>query len=794
MYFNTYIRNLLKNPFHSVINIVGLAIGIAGFVLIMLYVQFEFSYDKFNLNYQNIFRAEQNYGGSGQLVALLQPPAGSALAQDYPEVKKQTSFQALQPTTVLSSSDDVLINVQNGWLAQSSFFEVFDYKLIKGVYENILEEPFSIVLNESTASKLFGDEDPIDKIVKWDQRFSCKVTGIVEDSPVNSHISYNYFISYSSYSDSRLRGENFMNDWTTFGPLVYLVMDPDLDLNTFNAKIHDFFRTHIDSNYPSHLYIKPLSKLHFYSNVLGELGPRGDIKKVMILIAIAILILLIAMANFINLSTARAGKRSKEVGIKKVVGAFRPQLILQFLFEAFITIILALLFAITIIYLVLPEFSAMVGRDLELSQISYLYSALFLTSLVLLTTILSGLYPAFVISSFSPLSILKSSSNSGSGFAIKLRNALVVFQFSISIVLVISTAIIYKQTQFLKNTNLGFDKERILNTGFSVHDLSIMDKQMNLKAELLQNPEIENVSISNYVPGFNGRSFATFWEGSQQGESVHINQNFIDLNYLDMYSIKIVEGRPFVREDYNDTITYCLINETAKKRFNWDVSVGKTVGPGYKVVGVMKDFYFASVKEKILPLIYLPLIKNERIMGRAYSFSVQFQKGKGKEVMAFIEKKHSSFFPNDVCEFWNFDTNFMNSFRNEENILKTTAYFSILAVIIACMGLLGLTSFVVQTKNKEIGIRKVFGASSTIIIKQLLKIFSKWLLIANIIAFPVAYYFINNWLDTFPYRIKLGFIEFIFGAILIFVIAISSVIVQSFKASIKNPVETLKYE
>lgn len=786
------IRNLFRQKGYSFINITGLAIGMALFILIALYIQFEFSFDKFHKNRNRIFRVEEDFDGKGRLMSFTHAPLGPTLMKDYPEVLQYVRIFNMGTSQLLSYQEENKFYENGGWWGEPALFDIFDYDLIKGDPKTALTEPFSIVLSESMAAKYFSDEDPLGKILRLNNTNNCKVTGIIEDHPPNTHIQYDFFVSLSS--NKSIIGEDCLDAWGRMWTFTYVVLEEHISLTDFNQKVHGYLRKYIREDYPSHVYLKPLTRIHFYSNILGEIGPSGDMNRIIIFSAIGVFILLIAGVNFMNLSTARSTQRAKEIGLRKVVGASRRNLIIQFLCESLFFSFLATLLSILIASLLVEEFNAIISRDLS---IAFIWNPIFLSGLFLMTLIvgiMAGIYPAFLLSLFQPANIFTDRflSGSKSGF---VRKSLVVFQFTISIILIIGVIIIHQQMHYMKNKNLGIDKENIVVTEFRNMDIRTVIKYESLKYELLKNPYISNVSTSRFIPSFNGAStILTQWEGANEDSDLYVFLNSIDIDFVDTYGIELMEGRNFHPGDFQENAYSRIINESAVQGFGWENAIGKRLGEDYIVVGVIKDFHFSSLRDAIAPMILSPLSEPRPGTRARNQLSIKISPENKDETCEFIEKKYQEFFPNDIFEYRFFEEDFDWMYRAENRMAKTIRIFSIAAIFIACLGLFGLASYTAERRTKEIGVRKVLGASVPNIVMHLSREFTKWVLIANIIAWPVAYYAMSKWLQGFAYRTTIGPWIFALSALLALMIALLTVSYQSIKAALMNPVKSLKYE
>ncbi|MCU0643760.1 MAG: ABC transporter permease [bacterium] len=791
-YLKITLRNIAKQKGYSFINITGLALGMALFILIARYIQFEFSFDKFHQNFDRIHRVEYNYDGKGRFIAFSHLPIGAALVRDFPEIEQYTRFLNMDNGKLLSAGDDRKFAEDQGWWAEQSFFDVFSYKLLKGDPNTALAEPNCIVLSEKLAKKYFPDEEPLGKVMRYENRFDCKVTGVIENCPANTHIQYAFLISYPTFK--AIAGNDYFDSWVQIANFTYVLLAENTNLEELNTKLHDVLKKYWREDVEIPVYLKPLAQFHFHSNILGELGQRGDMSKIVIFSAIGLFILLIACINFMNLATARSARRTKEIGMRKVVGANKLFLIQQFLSESILFALLALLLATVLAEIFLPLFNNMIGRTLTLNFIDNWRLSFSLIGIALIVGLIAGSYPAFYLSAFQPAAILKSPAFSQSSNS-SVRKFLVVFQFVISIILIIGTLIIYRQMRYMRTTDLGYNHDQILLTQLIRMDRETISKYHAFKNELLANPYIINASISQDVPSFNSSSIVVMgWEGSNEGDRAYVNINRIDDKFLDTYKIQLIEGRNFLTTEPSDSIINCIINESALKRLGWDRAIGKRLARNLRVIGLVKDFHYASLRFEINPMVLFPPGEPNPARRTRDFLSIKIASKNIDETLEFIKNKFQSIFPNEIFVYRFFDEDFDFMYHQEIRVAKTIGYFSILAIFIACLGLFGLASFMAEQRTKEIGVRKTLGASIPGIILLLSKEFTRWILLAAILAWPVGYLVMNKWLQSFAYRINMGILIFILAGVLALLIALATVSYQAIKAALANPVESLRYE
>jgi len=791
-YLKITLRNIAKQKSYSFINIAGLALGLALFILIARFIQFEFSFDQFHKNYDQIHRVEYNLDGKGRLIAFSHPPLGTLLSRDFPEIEQFTRFLNMDNGVLLSTNNDQKYTEDDGWWAEHTFFEVFSYQLLQGDPKTALVESNCIVLSQKLAEKYFPDEEPLGKVLRYNNTIDCKVTGVLENCPANSHIQYSFLISYPTYKT--IAGSDYFDSWNNIANYTYVLLAKDTNLEALNARLSTVLKKYWRDDLEVPLYLKPLAQFHFHSNVVGEIGQRGDMNKIIIFSAIGLFILLIACINFMNLATARAAKRTKEVGLRKVIGANKFSLVQRFLFESLLFALVALMLAGFLAEIFLPLFNKIIGRTLTLGlgdDWQFIAGLFFITIIV---GIIAGSYPSFFLSSFQPAFILRNPSATP-GVSSAIRKFLVVFQFVISIVLIIGTLVIYRQMHYMRHTDLGFNDEQIIINQFPRMDKETVSKYETLKNELRSNPDIIDATISRDVPSFNSSSIVILdWEGSHEGDRAYVNVNQIDENFLATYNIKLVDGRNFSGNESRDTVNYCIINEAAVKRFGWEQAIGKRLGGNMNVIGVIKDFHYASLRFQIEPLVLFPHREpNPASRARNY-LSLKIAPHHLDETLAFFKNKYEAFFPNDVFSYHFFDEDFDFMYRHEARFAKTISYFSVIAIFIACLGLFGLASFTAEQRTKEIGIRKICGAAVSGIVAMLSRDFIKWILMANVIAWPIAYLIMKKWLQNFAYHIDIGWWIFLCAGVLALIIALLTVSYQSIRAATENPVKALRCE
>jgi len=802
-YVKVALRNLTRFKAYSVINITGLAVGMACCILILLYVFDELSYDRFHKNSDRIYRVAitGNLGGNDFTAAVSAPPLRNTLMNDYPEVVSATRVKNFG-FPVLRYGDKVFSEERFFWV-DSTFFDVFTVEFVKGNPKTALNLPESVVLTERMARKYFGNEDPIGKLINSDNRRDYKITGVVKEFPRNSHFHFDFLASLSSYAFVDQQG------WLNNDQYTYFLLQDDYPVERFEEKLHKIVETYAWPvverflNVPAEelkksgaryeYFLQPLTDIHLYSNLDAEVEPNGDITYVYIFSLIAAGILLIACINFTNLSTARSANRVKEVGVRKTLGSSRQQLIKQFLTESILMSFIAVVISLIIIEIALPFFGDLVDKQLSFGLFTNIYSVPLIIVFILLVGTLAGGYPAFYLSSFNPVKVLKKETGH-SGKNPWLRNSLVVVQFAVSITLFIGTVIVYNQLDYISNKKLGFNKEQIV----VVKKTDDIGRHMeSFRNDLKSVPGVINASNSINIFGESIGNTPYKLYGTNDNHLMNIM--LADHNFASVYGIEMAKGR-FYSEEYRSDTLSIVMNETAAREFGiLDDPIGKQIvhaheegedPPVYNLVGVMKDFHYQSLHRRIEPVIIR--LFNANGFGRNVSVKVSPDNIDGKlEEIKNIWHKYAG---NQAFEYVFFDEEFAKLYAAEKRTSTIVTIFSVLAILIACLGLLGLAAFTTEQRTKEVGIRKILGASVPGIVILLLKDFAKCVLISNLIAWPIAYFALKRWLEDFAYRIDIEIWVFVIASLAAILIAIFTVSYQSIKAAVANPVKSLRYE
>ena len=784
-----FFRSFKKHPGYAISNLSGLAVGMATFVLIFLFVTYEFNWNTYNEKYNRIYRIQQKvlFQNSTDIYTQTGFPLAGELESKIPEIQKAITVHTIWGE-YLSSTEELSFYEKKGYYAGPDIFDVFTYHFAEGDPKEALSEPFSIVLTKELAQKYFPGEDAFGKLIKTSQNKALKVTGIIEDLPPNLDLRPNYIVSISTYK--------FITDWKDFDKLknisagisqTYVLLKPGTDVKAVNKKIYNFVDNYVPDNIKK-LYLKPLSEVHLTSN------ERNDIEIALLYIGlIAVFVLLLACINFINLSTANSHLRTKEIGIRKTIGASKFVLFKQFINEAVMYSLLSMIGAFILVQLFLPAFNTIVERQLTFSLAGNLKFIILMITVFIVTGVLAGIYPALYLSSFRPVDVLRGnmtlfSKKSRSTSKSFIRRALVTFQFVVSISMIIVTTFIINQVNFMKNMDLGFIKDNLLLC--RVYGEVSNGNFETLRNDLLHNQNIEDASISITAP-FNG-----LWtkeitkEGSLPDEKTNIEYNAAGYNFLNTYKIKLESGRNFSREFPTDSGA-CLINETAVKDFGWQDPIGKKIDDNrYTIIGVMKDFHPYSVHEKIHPY-YLTL--NNGKLSQNNIYSIRVRPSDQDNTIRFIKEQFRNYFPDAIIEVAAFDNNFDAGTKGVWEIVeKIFFFFSIIAVLIAANGLFGLVSFAMQRRTKEIGIRKVFGAEAAGLYLLTSREFLALLLIAVLFALPSGYIVSKTTPGAYKYSMQVT--DYFIGIGLMFITALLAMMYHTTKAVFSNPVESLRSE
>jgi putative ABC transport system permease protein len=783
------VRNIKRNKGFTFINFTGLTVGLTCFLLILVFVKFELSYDRYHENTDSIYRiivdTHEFYMGKDQ-VSVTQGPLAAALKEELPEV---VNACRIRDNSVLIKHKEQLFS-ETIFYADSGIFDLFTFPMVSGSAKTAMKEPYSLLLTRNGAEKYFNDQNPLGQTLLIDNR-AYQVTGILENIPENSHFKFDYLSPMSTYAD--IRGENRVNRWMNWNFYTYIQLREDTDLAQLEPKLTELLRRHNEKSTQT-LRIQPLKDIHFYGKANFDIEPNADIRNIYLFSAIALFILFIACFNYMNLSTARASRRAKEVGMHKVIGATRRSLVRKFLTESFLFALAALFLSIGLIKLLLPAFSVLMRRELNFNLITQGDTLFILLGVVMFVGLASGLYPAVILSSFQPVSILKGDYKLTARGSFFFRNSLVSLQFVISIALIICSLTMYKQNRFLRDKDLGLVTDYTMSVYCSGDIYAI-------RREFENYPGILDLTLSDRIPVSVTGASSGEWEGKTEEEHLIVYQIDVDYNFFNFYGIELLAGRNFSKEMATDDETY-ILNEAAVRAIGWKDPLEKRFGFDKKnlgpVIGMVKDFHFAPLNLNIEPLAISLLAseKEERHYSgaRGARFSLKVSPEDIPGTIAYVESTWKKFYPDRIFRYSFLDDTLDRMYRREQRLGTMFTYFTLLAIVIAGLGLFGMVLFTVEQRTKEIGIRKVLGASISDISFLLTKNFLRLVLIANLIAWPIGWFVMHKWLQDFAFKISLGPWIFILSTLLALLFATVTVSFQSVRAASSDPVESLRQE
>ncbi|MDN3547887.1 ABC transporter permease [Mucilaginibacter aquaedulcis] len=805
-YIKTAFRSLLKNKGFTVINILGLALGLATCLLIVLYVVDELSYDRYNTKAARIYRVNEDLklGDNSVKYAVCMPPLAKTLKTEYPFVENAVRLKNAGTSHIKKGNFNISEN--RIAFADPALFDVFTLPMINGNPSSALAEPNSVVITETTAQKYFNSTNAVGKTLLFNDNTLCKVTGVIKDIPKQSHFNFDFFISMSSFADSR------SNEWLRSDYNTYVLLKDASDAKKLEAGFPDLLKKYSGAQMQAELNMSieafeksgsyfrmnliPLTDIHLHGSLSGELGPNTTTQYIYIFSAIGIFILLIACVNFMNLSTARSSNRAREVGVRKVLGSPRKYLIAQFLTESTLLTFFATLIAFVAAILLLPLFNQLSGKEILITARSLAWILPVLLFIVLFIGALSGSYPAFYLSSFQPVDVLKGKLVAGFKGG-RLRSFLVVFQFSISIILIVGTLVVYNQLNYIQTKNLGYNRNQVL----IVQNVFELNKQAKIfKQEMKEIPGVINATMTGFLPTSHWSNTAIYYRDASldQKRSMFPQSWEIDEDYVNTLSMQMTAGRSFSRDMQTDS-TGIVINEAAAKFLGFKEPLNKTIYRSlggkntidnvrkYHIVGVVKDFNFNSLRQAVEPVV-MTLAENNGAL------SIRVNTTNLPALLSQIKDKWRNIAPNVQINYSFMDQEFDASYRSEQLTGKVAVVLTSLAILIACLGLFGLAAYAAEQRTKEIGIRKVLGASVSAIAGMLSKDFIKLVFIAILISAPAAWYLMNKWLQGFAYRISIQWWILVLAGVAALFIAVITVSFQSIKAAIANPVDSLKNE
>jgi putative ABC transport system permease protein len=783
----TAVRHIRKHSGYSLLNIIGLTLGISSALLLIIYVSDEMSYDRYHENADRIYRVSSKITETDDQFTwnVAQIPMGPQVVQDYPEVQSFVRFINM-PRALYRFEDKENIE-ENFYYADSTLFDIFTYKILKGEVRSAVKDPGKIVLTKTVAARYFGDADPVGKSITTGNS-TFQVTGVIEDVPYNSHFRFDAVAARNNLPKQ-------LGTWGNFGVFTYLLFPRDFDVKAFGTKIQGMYDAHMKTIFEPlkikiEYLLEPITRIHLYSTNPGEPEPTGSITYVIIFGIVALFLVLIAAMNYMNLATARSISRAREVGLRKVVGSRRGPLVAQFLSESVVLTIISLIISVLLLIILLPKFNLLAGKSFDLSIMHSPQVIITVIGVIIIIGLVGGSYPALFLSRFSPTTVLKGEITQGSAGSL-FRKILVVIQFTISVAMIICTLVVFRQLKYLKTLDQGFNQENVI--ALQLNGREMIRKYPVLKSSLLENNEIKYVTSTNTQIG-EGSGKVIFNMETDQGMSPRgINFAVVDHDFVDALGIKMISGRDFRQDMPSDTINSVVVNETLADRLGWNDAIGKKVvlGDGAfinaRVIGVMKDYHQTGMYNEIESLLLVYRERNNIIY-------VKLSGNNTGQTISFIENKWKEVFPGLPFTYTYLSERFNRQFEADEKRGFIFTLFTILAILIACLGLFGLASYMVEHRTKEIGIRKVFGADEGVIVRMISKEFLLLIAVSIVIATPVAYYFMSNWLENYVYRTGIGVLLLLLATVLTVVITFITISYKAYQAAILNPASSLKTE
>lgn len=801
-YFTVALRNIVRNKRFAFLNILGLAIGIVSCLLIYIFIQDELSFDAHHAKRDKIYRVQCffKFNDVEDKFGIVPFPAGPTLKSEYPEVKDMTRLFILGQQNI--TSDGKLYNVQNMHLADSTFFNIFDFPFIAGDPKTALSQPMSLVITQGEAKKVFGTADPMGKMITWNKK-TLKVTGVIDEKKYNTHIEMGGFISMSSMNPAFR--QNISKDWGNNNSFTYVLMDDENAAVNFQPKLDALVKKHMDPYWGGFgfsgkitMHVEPLKDIRFNNYLIYDTPKKGNRAYVTIFSIVAVLILLIACINYVNMSTAAATRRAKEVGVRKVAGASRGQLIFQFLSESVIVTLLAIVISLALLELSLPLFNEITGKEISLKYLLQGSFIAVLLSIIILVGIIAGSYPAFFLSNFKPQVVLKGYGEVKGGGA-GVRKILITGQFAISVFMIAGTFAVYSQLHYMLNKDLGFRQDNMLVVSIppTGADSLAVKKIRNLKEELKKESYVKDATFSNNIPGkdLSRIVYQVKTDKGKQDKPIATMQG--DADYPKMMGMQLVQGRYFEEGNTGDRDYGCIINEACVKMLGWkDPLKEKFIFPAdttdieIHVIGVVKDFHFASLHSPIEPLV---IFMNDTRFASG-SMLINLQNGDIKQSIDKIKTKWQQVVPNKEFEYYFLDDSIHELYQAENKMLRVFVYFAVLTIILSCMGIYGLSYFITRRRTREIGIRKVLGASVSSILFLLNREFLILVGVASVIAIPLSYWAINNWLMDFAYHTGISVLLFIAAVLITTLVAVATISIQALRTATGNPVNSIRYE
>jgi putative ABC transport system permease protein len=790
-YLKISIRSLLKDKSYATINVFGLTIAMVCFIFIALYVKFELSYDEHHQNIDKIYRVLNNeieFESEAKDVYIASPmPLFNRMKNDFPEVEEITTLATKEAT--LGKSEELFM--ANGLFSDENLFDIFDIELLKGQDKKALKNKNSILLTQTTANRIFGKELAIGKTLSFNNKNELTVKGIIADAPENQHFKYDFIVSRELYPNFK-RDEN---DWFSCEQAGYVLLKDAQDYRELEAKLIKYekvlkpaYKNAGFSFYPK-FSLQPVKDIHLYSNLDDEFEANSNINYIYFFSFIAIIILLLASMNYVNLAISRYSEKTKEVGVHKVLGANKSNLIFKYVNESLVLSVLSFLVAIILVILMLPLFNQFLGKEIVFSFIKDGRFLMIMLLMALGIGVISGIYPAIFLAKVNLVTSLKGNVWQFKGKQFSLKNVLVIGQFIVAIGLIISSFVVYKQYNFLTKKELGYTKENVLYMPYKQKGL--MKKEDRIRNELLKHPNITQVSISSQLPiNIRNNGPVENWAGNYQKKAMNFYRSYVDYDFINLVDMKMVEGRSFSKNYATDFKEAYIINEAAKEKLGWQTAIGKEFFRG-KIIGVVKDFHFQSLGSKIQPL-FMTMRKGEDTYRG--NIIVKTNNADFTTTKLFVEQTIKSILPTEYIEVKSLENTYNYLYETESKLGYVFNVFAFIAILIASMGLFGLVSFHIVKRKKEIGIRKILGSSSINILWILSKEFVKLIAIALLIAIPIAYYTMSNWLQNYAYRIELNVSIFLLVGAIVLLLSVLTILMKAYKVTISNPINSLRTE
>jgi len=788
-YFKIAYRNICLKKFYSLVNILDLALGLACFILILLYVNFEMSFDKYHANAENIYRVVIKHGGSfmGTDKWVWTPaPLAPTLNDNIPEVTRATRIEDFRDAALKYGEKN--FTEDRFYLADPEVLHMFSYEFSGGNPETALDDPFSLIITEAMAAKYFGGKNPIGETVRLNDLYDFTITGTIKNIPENSHLKFDFLASFKSLHT--IYGEKSMSGWNNSNYVTYVELVNNPNVAEIEKKFYECVSMYSQRGLGEYI-LQPVTDIHLSGTFPGEMDKNSEKKYIYIYLVIAVLILAIASFNYMNLATARSAKRAMDVGIRKIVGASRKQLINQFMGESLVFSFAALFLALVLAYLLLPLFNLIISRNLQFTVFSDSTIVSSLIGITVLIGLVSGTYPAVYISSYQPVRIIKGDHTTGIRGSLVFRNTLVIIQFIISIALVVSTLIVFQQLNYIRTIDAGFEREHIITMKVNRNNKGFLKNYEVFKKELQSSAGVVSVSASNWPPTNIRAGDMPAWEGKDEDNRPLFHNLLTDYDFIDLYGIELIQGRNFSEEISTDLNEAFIINETAAKIIGAENPVGMKFGYSYrpgKIIGVVRDFHFIPMTLKIIPLAIRVDLKRKQWV------SIRMNTNDLKTTLTSIENTWKKFSPAFPFDYSFIDERFDALYKEENRQGASFGYFTFIAIFLACLGLFGLVTFTAEQKTREISIRKVFGASANNVTIGIVKEFVKWILLSSLVAVPVSWYAMNKWISNYAYRVDIGVGTYITGVVLVLIIALISVCYKAVKAAHTNPIDGLRYE